>query len=151
MLVLNKIRLLKIFRTGGVLYISICVFLYFYQESLIFFPEKLDKNYQFEFRQKFEEINITATDTTNLHGLLFQTDNSKGLIFYLHGNAGSIRSWGEIAKTYTDLKYDIFIGDYRGFGKSEGKIKSQGQLYQDNQMVYNELKKRYAEESIIII
>lgn len=133
------------------LYIVLCGVLYSFQEKLIFFPQKLDKNYEFEFGQKFEEQNIKTTDGKLINGLLFKADSSKGLIYYLHGNAGSLSSWGEVAKTYTDLNYDIFIFDYRGYGKSEGKITGQNQLFQDNQTVYDELKKKYNEDKIIVL
>ena len=132
-------------------FVFICGLLYFFQEKFIFLPQKLDKNYQFNFIQNFEEINIKSEDGKILNGLLFKTDNSRGLIFYLHGNAGSLNSWGTIAKTYTDLKYDIFILDYRGYGKSEGKITTQKQLFQDNQIAYDELKRRYSENEIIVL
>ena len=71
------------------IYISLCGALFYFQENLIFFPKKLDKNYQFNFDQKFEEINIRTKDNVVLNGLLFKADSSKGLIFYLHGNGGS--------------------------------------------------------------
>jgi len=132
-------------------YILICVLLFFFQEKLIFFPEKLDTNFKFSFNQKFEEINIQTRDHTLLHGVLFTSDSSKGLIFYLHGNAGSINSWGEVAKRYTDLNHDVFILDYRGYGKSEGSIHSQEQWFEDVQSSYNEMKKKYNEDSIIIL
>ena|SRR2546428_1155336 len=133
------------------LYILLCGLLYFFQEKLIFFPQKLDKNYLFDFKQKVEEINIKSADGKLLNGLLFKADSSKGLIFYLHGNAGSLDSWGEVAKIYTDLNYDVFMIDYRSYGKSEGKISSQEQLFEDNQIAYDELKKRYDENKIIVL
>jgi len=111
----------------------------------------LAKNYQFDFEHQFEELDIKSTDGKLIHGLLFKADNSKGLIFYLHGNAGSLSGWGEVAETYTNLNYDVFILDYRGYGKSEGQITGQNQLFQDNQTVYNELKKRYREDNIIVL
>jgi len=134
-----------------VLYILLCGLLYFFQERLIFFPQKLDKTYQFQFGKKNEEKNIKTTDGTVLNGILFKADSAKGLIFYLHGNAGSLSSWGGVAKTYTDLNYDIFILDYRGYGKSEGKINGQEQLFEDIQNVYDELKKQYTEDKIVIL
>lgn len=134
-----------------VLFIIISGLLFVFQEKLIFFPQKLDKNYQFSFDQKFEEINIRTIDGISLNGLLFKADSSKGLIFYLHGNAGSLSSWGEVARTYTDLNYDVFILDYRGYGKSEGSISGQGQLFQDMQTVYDELANKYNEDSIIVL
>ena len=133
------------------LYIIVCGLLYAFQEKLIFFPQKLEKNHQFSFNQKFEEINVKTIDGISLNGLLFRADSSKGLIFYLHGNAGSLSSWGGVAETYTDLNYDIFILDYRGYGKSEGSINGQEQLFQDVQTAYDELKKKYREDKIIVL
>ncbi len=146
-----KRGVLKTFKIIVVLYIIICGLLYLFQENLIFFPQKLDKNYQFSFNQMFEEIYVVTDDGISLNGLLFKADSSKGLIFYLHGNAGSISSWGNVAETYTDLNYDVFLLDYRGYGKSEGSISNQKQFYQDIQTVYNELKKKYTEENIIVL
>ena len=131
-------------------YVAICVLLFFFQEKLLFFPEKLDKHFQFTFNQRFDEITI-KTDNVLLNGLLFKSDSSKGLVFYLHGNGGSLNSWGVVAKTYTDLNYDVFILDYRGYGKSEGRISSQAQLYQDIQTAYDQLKTKYDESNIIVL
>ncbi|CAN5913035.1 alpha/beta fold hydrolase [soil metagenome] len=133
------------------LYLLVCVLLFFFQENAIFFPEKLEKDYKFSFGQRFEEINIKTKDGNLLNGLLFKADISKGLIFYLHGNAGSLNSWGNVASTYTALNYDVFILDYRGFGKSEGSINGQDQVYEDIQIVYDNLKTKYAEENIIVL
>jgi alpha-beta hydrolase superfamily lysophospholipase len=132
-------------------YIFVCGLLYFLQEKLIFLPEKLSKDHRFQFDQTFEEKNIRTSDGTTLSGLLFKADSSKGLIFYLHGNGGSLRLWGDVAKTYTDLNYDIFLLDYRGYGKSEGVISGQDQLYGDVQTAYDEMKKDYAEDKIIVL
>ena len=143
-----------IFRTFKLLiigYIVICLLLFIFQEKLIFFPEKLDRSFKFSFKQKFQEINIQTRDNKLLNGVLFTADSSKGLIFYLHGNAGSINSWGEVAKRYTDLNFDVFLLDYRGYGKSEGSINSEQQLFDDVQASYTEIKKKYSEEKIIVL
>lgn len=133
------------------LYIVLCGALYFIQEKFIFFPQVLESNYQFDFEQDFEEFNLETTDGHLLSGLLFKADSTKGLIFYLHGNAGSLSSWGNIAKTYTDLNYDLFLIDYRGFGESEGSINSEEQMFEDNQIAYDALKRSYDEAAITIL
>ena len=133
------------------LYILVCALLFIFQEKLIFFPEKLEKNHTFSFKQKFDEIYITTEDQKVLHGLLFKADSSKGLIFYLHGNAGSLDAWGVVADTYTPLHYDVFLLDYRGYGKSEGVVESETQLYQDVQLVYDEMLKLYTEDKIVVL
>ena len=132
-------------------YILVCVAFYFFQEKIIFHPETLEKSHQFDFKQDFKELNFNTADGKLINGLLFKADSSKGLIFYLHGNAGSLNTWGNVGDFYTKLNYDVFILDYRGFGKSEGKITSQEQVFQDNQMVYNELTKEYDEKNTIIL
>lgn len=132
-------------------FILTCGLLYFAQEKALFFPEKLHKKYKFCFDQNFEEINIRTSDNRVLNGILFKASNSKGLIFYLHGNAGSLKSWGKIASAYTNLNYDLFIIDYSGFGKSEGKIHDEKLLFNDIQLVYSKMKLNYPEKDIIIL
>jgi hypothetical protein len=133
------------------LYVLVCVFMYFNQEKLIFFPTKLSTTHTFQFDQKFEERNIQARDGVTLNGILFKTEEPKGLVFLTHGNAGSLETIGGVAKTYTNLNYDVFILDYRGYGKSEGEITNQQQLFDDIQIAYDELKKDYNENQIIVL
>lgn len=122
------------------------------QENIIFYPKKLAADYTFLFDHTFEEIIIPADSETNLHGLLFKkSDSSKGLIFYLHGNAGALDSWGWSYQTYLNLDYDFFILDYRGYGKSDGQINNEKQFLNDIQISFNHMKKIYDEGAIIII
>lgn len=133
-----------------VIYVIIVSYVYFNQVGMVFQSTSLSKKYQFDYHSKYQELNIKSFDGVNLNGLLFKAENSKGLIFYLHGNAGNLESWGKIAKTYTNLGYDIFILDYRSFGKSEGEIKNEEQLNKDISIVYKTLNKQYPENKIII-
>ncbi|KOP36140.1 alpha/beta hydrolase [Flavobacterium sp. WLB] len=133
-----------------IIYVLIISYVYFNQVELVFHSSRLPKDYKFDYQQKFEEINIKSFDGTILNGLLFKAENSKGLIFYLHGNAGTLETWGKIAKVYTSLGYDIFILDYRSFGKSEGEIENEEQLSKDISIVYQSMTKRYPEDKIII-
>jgi uncharacterized protein len=132
-------------------YILLCVILFFLQERIIFLPQKLSKDHQFRFTQPFEELYIKTGDGKLLHGLLFKSDKSKGLIFYLHGNAGSLDGWGEVAEIYTAIGYDIFLLDYRGYGKSEGTLRDEQQLHADVQATYAEMLKSYDEQKIIVL
>lgn len=125
--------------------------LYFYQEKLIFHPDKIDKSFEYKFDGKLEELQFEMNDGKKLNGVLFRADTSKGLIFYLHGNAGSIETWGEISSYYTKLNYNVFMLDYRGFGKSEGEIESEKQFFDDIENVYNTFTKSYDESRIIIL
>jgi uncharacterized protein len=134
-----------------ILYILICMGLYLFQEKLLFFPSKLDTNHKFSFSQPFNEINIQTIDGNVLNGLLFKVDSTKGLVFYLHGNAGSLDNWGNVAKRYTDLHYNVFILDYPGYGKSEGAIESKNQLFDAIQIAYDKMKQQFQEDSIVVL
>jgi len=132
-------------------YISICGLLYFYQESLLFFPEKLEQDHQFVFENEFEERDIITHSGNSINTLLFKRENSKGVIFYLHGNAGSLGSLGNVSEYFLPLGYDVFIIDYPGYGKSSNAITSQEELFEDTQYVYDDLKKRYSEDKIVVV
>ena len=132
-----------------VLYLATCVVLYRLQERLIFFPERLSPNHRYSFPTSFREITWQVDDAT-LHALHFTVEQPKGVILYLHGNAGSLRSWGHIASGFVERGYDVLIPDYRGYGKSTGTITHERILLEDAMVAYTELRKQYAEAQIIV-
>ena len=133
------------------LFIGIILVFYFNQEKILFYPQKLTADHTFNYNETFDEIFITTKDKIKLHGLLFKADSSRGLVFYLHGNAGSLNTWGRVAKPFLVNNYDCFVLDYRGYGKSEGEISSESQLLEDVNLVYQELIKKYKEDEVIIV
>jgi pimeloyl-ACP methyl ester carboxylesterase len=130
--------------------LSLGVALYVFQERLIFHPEKLSVKYEFRFDQPFEELNYTTEDGNTLNAILFKATNAKGLVFYQHGNAGNLDYWGARAVDFTQRGYDVLMYDYRGFGKSTGKIKNERMIYSDAVMIYKKLLYDYKERDIII-
>jgi uncharacterized protein len=135
----------------AIVYFLAVFYVYFNQEQMVFKGSRLAKDYKFTYNQNFEELNIRSFDGNKLNGLLFKAKKSKGLVFYLHGNAGNLSHWGDISRNYTDLDYDIFILDYRGFGKSEGQIEDETQVLKDVAVAYKSLLKRYEENKVIIV
>ncbi len=132
------------------LYLLLLIGLYFNQEKLLFHPTKLRQDSKLHFPMSFEEINFKVDKDIAINTALFKTPNPKGVVFFLHGNAGSIQDWGWGANLYMDNGYDVLYLDYRGYGKSEGKITSEKQLIEDAQVVYDFLEKRYTANNIII-
>ncbi|SHG16771.1 hypothetical protein SAMN05443549_102284 [Flavobacterium fluvii] len=134
-----------------VLYVSLCCFYYFSQEKVLFNTSvKLKHEHVFKFSEPFEERYIPMPDKKKLNGVLFKAKESKGLILWFPGGRGMIDSIGVDSKPYTDLKYDLFILNFRGYGKSEGEISSEKQFKQDMQSVYDYFKKEYQEKNIIL-
>ncbi len=146
-----KKAIFRIFLFFVGLYVLVVYYVYASQEDFIFFPTKLSKNYKFEYSQKFEEVNLKTKDGLTINGLFFPAENSKGVIYFLHGNADNLSTWGTISELYLNLNYSVFLIDYRGFGKSQGHIESEQQLIDDAQLGYDFLKNRFAENQIIVM
>ena len=132
-----------------VIYILVCIGLYFYQERLMFLPYKLSNDHVFRIGQ---EVEIPVSDGISLNCLWVKKSNSKGVILYLHGNRGSNRRClGQARSAFENTNYDIFMPDYRGYGKTEGKIYSEQQMHADIDQVYSFLKMNYKEENIVVV
>lgn len=123
--------------------------LYLFQEHLIFHPEKLSEKFKYKFDIPYEEMHIEVEGAT-INALLFKADNSKGVVYYHHGNAGNLEGWGDKAVDFTTRGYDILLYDYRGYGKSTGKIKNEKMLYSDALAIYKKLLYDYKERDIIL-
>jgi len=130
-------------------YLGIAVFFYFYQENFLFHPRKTSINFKYNFDYPFEEKIYTTPHNGKIHSLKFSVENPKGLIYYLHGNAGSLRDWGWLSSDFIPQGYDLVLIDYRSYGKSTGVL-SEANMHSDVQFIYDELKKEYAENDIII-
>lgn len=115
------------------------------QEYFIFRPQRLRKDYRFEFEYPFEELWVKE----HLNAVWFRQPKAKGVVLYFHGNAGSLKRWGKIAKDFVPRGWDLFIPDYRGFGKSTGS-QSQAAMYQDAYDCYEFLSKQYDSANILI-
>lgn len=142
--------LLRIFGFLLILYVIVCGYMYYTQESFIFHPEKLSQSMKLNYSIPFEEVSIPVIDA-EISGVYFKVPNSKGLIFFLHGNTGNLLDQEEHAKFYNQMGFDFFALDYRGFGKSTGKIKSEKQFFNDIQIAYNFVQKEYAEKDITVV
>jgi fermentation-respiration switch protein FrsA (DUF1100 family) len=123
--------------------------LYFLQERLIFLPTSLPQEYNYSFEHDFEEVFLTAPDGARINALHFKANDPSGLVLYFHGNAGNLARWGEITGLFVEQNYDVFVMDYRTYGKSTGKL-SEDALYRDAQMCYDHVAKFYNAQDINI-
>lgn len=131
------------------IYVMISASLYFLQEKLIFLPTPLEQEYVFKFEHDFEEVFLSAADGAVINALHFKANDPKGIVLYFHGNAGNLSRWGEITGFFVDLDYDVFVMDYRTYGKSTGDLSEQV-LYDDAQMCYDHVLKHYKASDISI-
>lgn len=143
----NTLKIILI--TGLGIYLTVGLIIYLLQERLIFLPEELPSDYVYSFDAKFDEHFITMEDGAEINALHFTQEESKGLIVYFHGNAGNLDRWGEVVYPFVEMGFEVFIIDYRGYGKSSG-TKSQKALLSDADMVYKYAKHLAPENEIIL-
>jgi uncharacterized protein len=123
--------------------------LYVTQERIILPASTLAADYRFQFDQPFEEVWIPVKGAS-LHALHFKQPNPRGVVFFLHGNAGNLVSWTTGLDFYRRVNYDLFIVDYRGYGKSTGHIENEAQLYADARAAYDAMAPLYRDKPIVI-
>lgn len=134
---------------AAIAYAAILVVLYLKQERLIFPGRPLAADYKYQFDQRFEEVRIPVPGAT-LDALHFMQDNPRGLVFFLHGNGGNLQTWTTGIDFYRRVNYDLFIVDYRGYGKSTGTIESEAQLHADVRAAWEAIAPRYRGKPIVI-
>jgi uncharacterized protein len=122
----------------------------FILERILFQPTKLDSNYAFQFNRPFEELNLFPEKDVVINALYFKTKDPKGIFLYFHGNRDNIQRWGKISSELGDyFHYDVFVMDYRGYGKSVG-IRDEDALNRDALFCYNYVKTNYLPKETII-
>ena len=134
---------------GALGYAGTLGLLYASQERLIFHGVPLPADYRFQFDQRFEEIGVPVQGAT-LDALRFIQDDPRGLVFFIHGNAGNLATWTTGIDFYRHVNYDLFIFDYRGYGKSTGQIESEDQLAADVRAAWDTIAPRYKGKPIVI-
>jgi uncharacterized protein len=133
---------------AGVLYFGICLALYLFQEQLLFVPMKLSQDHVFSV-PGVEEVFIDVPGA-RISALHYKNENPRGLIFFLHGNAGSLDNWLRSTAFYQKTNFDLFMIDYRGFGKSTGRIKSEEQLIRDVHASWKQVIGEYEDKLKIV-
>jgi fermentation-respiration switch protein FrsA (DUF1100 family) len=82
------------------------------------------------------DVSFTAEDGVKLHGWYVPTEDAVGTLLFFHGNAGNITHRLENIFFLHHLKLNVFIFDYRGFGRSEGDPDEEG-IQMDAQAAYD--------------
>jgi len=96
-----------------------------FETKMLFYPDR-------EFLSLPEDVGLVAEDvyldtgeTSKIHGWYFKGDGRK-TILYVHGNGGNIADRLDVIRGYVDSGFSVFIFDYSGYGKSDGKPSKKG-------------------------
>jgi len=105
-------------------------------ESQIFFPDPVLVTSPGREGLAYEEVWAETADRVRIHGWLIPAPNPLGLILFCHGNAGNISHRMDNLRRLNQAGFAVFIFDYRGYGKSQGRISEKG-FYLDAEAAFN--------------
>ncbi|HEY6721857.1 MAG TPA: hypothetical protein VI363_09490, partial [Burkholderiales bacterium] len=94
------------------------LFMWFFQERMLFFPRPLDSRPTS--RPNVEEVSIVAADGVRLRGWMVKGDAAPApLVIYFGGNAEEVSWLADVADPFAG--WSLLLVNYRGYGESEGK------------------------------
>ncbi len=132
-----------------VLYLAALALLWFNQEKLLFAPTVLAADYRLATAPDIQELAIDVPGA-RLSAMHLKLANPKGVVFFLHGNGGSLENWFVNPEYYRRANFDLFMVDYRGYGKSTGQITSEAQLRADVRAAWATVAPQYAGRKVVI-
>jgi len=142
--------LLGLLAAAGIGALLALVWLYFHQERSLFEGEPLPAGHRFSMQgPDVEEVSVPVPGAT-LSALHLKLPRPKGLVFYLHGNAGNLERWFANVDFYRQAGWDLFMVDYRGYGKSTSRIRSEAELRGDVRTCWDFIAPRYAGQPRVI-
>ena len=124
------------------LYAAVVALLWWRQEALLFHPQVLAQDHRFDVPADTHEVWVDVPGA-RLHALHLRLPQPRGVVFFLHGNAGSLQTWFVNTGYYRRLNIDLFMLDYRGFGKSSGRIANEAQLMADVRAAWAQVAPMY--------
>ncbi len=129
-------------------YTGIVALVYFRQEKLIFMPQPLNKDHKFDIADVVEvKVQVAGAELSAVH---LRLPDPKGVVFFLHGNGGNLQTWLTGVDFYRRVNYDLFMIDYRGYGKSSGQIESEAQLHDDMRVAWNKIAPQYTGKKLVV-
>jgi alpha-beta hydrolase superfamily lysophospholipase len=147
----NKYRILNWLKIILILYALVGTALYMLQDRLLFHPVAVDRDSSYAFKQPYKELSFPLDASNQFHIVQFTVPDSirKGIVLYFHGNKTNISRYAKFSENFTRNKYDVWMMDYPGFGKSTGTL-SEDIVYEEALQLYKLARVRYKPEQIII-
>jgi uncharacterized protein len=116
-----------------------------FEHSQVYHPNRVMAATGAELGRPFEDAFFKAGDGVTLNGWFFPAaTNSPRLrqaVLLCHGNAGNISHRLDTCAALLATGVNVFVFDYRGYGRSEGRPSEEG-TYRDAQAAYQWLRQK---------
>ncbi|MEC4985520.1 MAG: alpha/beta hydrolase [Oscillatoria sp. PMC 1068.18] len=126
------------------IYLLLCLVLLLWQGRLIFVPhlplERTPATLGLDYQEVWLPFTTKPDREEKLHGWWLPTGGHKNkVLLYLHGNGSNIGGYLPQAQLFLQLGFDVFLFDYRGYGRSQGNFPSEKQVYEDAERAFKYL------------
>jgi len=135
----------------AITFILLTGYIKYLENRSVFFPTKNIEFTPEQINLSFEDIYIDTKDRLKINGWFIPGGNVKYTLLFCHGNAGNIGDRLDKISLLHGLGMNIFIIDYRGFGRSQGRV-SEDSIYLDAKAAYDYLlnSRKIKREHIIL-
>jgi uncharacterized protein len=123
----------------ALVYVGFALLVVWREPNFIYYPSRGMATTPAQLGLRFEDVWLTTADGVRVNGWLVPANtNAPVTVLFCHGNAGNIADRLEKLEILHALGVDVFLFDYRGYGRSEGKPDEHG-TYRDAQAAYDYL------------
>ncbi len=127
------------------MYVLFALLLRWREPHMLYYPDRAIRQTPDNLGWKFDDITLTESDGIRINGwlipaLISTSAHPPPTLLFFHGNAGNISDRLDKLGEFRSLGVDVFIIDYRGYGRSEGAPNEQA-TYHDAQAAYEYLTK----------
>jgi len=127
------------------------LYLKYYEKKGIYFPVRKIHLTPKEIGLEFEDVYFFSSDGVKLNGWYIPAKETRATVLFCHGNAGNISHRIDVIYLFYKLGLSVFIFDYRGYGRSQGRPTEEG-LYLDAEAAHKYLiKSRNLNEGSIVV
>ncbi len=114
-------KVFRIVRLPLIAYLLVLLGMTFIESWLVYPAPPVDRS-DWQPKGDHEEVTFASNDGTRLHGWFYDHPEPKRAVLYCHGNGEQVADNHELMQFLRErLDAAVFIFDYRGYGKSEGK------------------------------
>ncbi len=125
---------------------ALWLLLRWFEWKSLYVPSRVVDRTPADVGMEFEDVDFFAEDGVRLHGWWIPHPAARGTILYFHGNGMNIANRVELCRDLHRLDVNIFIFDYRGYGRSRGWYTSEQGTYRDARAAYEVVRARYGDE-----
>ena len=113
--------LFRVLRVVVGTYVALLVISWGFQSKLIYVPRKGMEATPADIGLPYDEVFFDASDGVKLCGWFVPAKDARATVLYCHGNAENISEGLDPIEILHRLRLNVFVFDYRGYGKSQGK------------------------------